>query len=57
MYFNVYEIASSFASLIPRNDTKPNSTLNDTKPNDTLFGFFFITQTSWDLPVQAGIPR
>ena len=26
MYFFVYEIASSFASLIPRNDTKPNDT-------------------------------
>jgi len=29
MYFFVYEIASSFASLIPRNDTKPNYTLFD----------------------------
>ena len=27
LYFFVYEIASSFSSLIPRNDTKPNSTL------------------------------
>ena len=30
-------LAMTLNQTLPRNDTKPNSTLNDTKPNYTLF--------------------